>query len=82
MKKIIFIAILILICIIVAGCVRQSAITNTNNVERYAMIIMPDGTLIQGRCEEFYRISSGWDIIKIDGITYSANEWRIVKWEK
>ena len=80
MKKIIIIILCLILCILLAGCTQVSkpegSTTYTN-----AMIIMPDGSIIQGECTAFTRFSSGYAMVKIDGVKYYANEWRIVLWE-
>jgi hypothetical protein len=82
MKKIIVIILCFILCILLAGCTPVSvsklegSTTYTN-----AMIIMPDGSIIKGECESFIRISSSYAMVKIDGVKYYTNEWRIVLWE-
>lgn len=87
MKKIILILLCILMCIMLSGCVARvykpkQESEFSNSTTSYAMIIMPDGSIIQGECTTFIRISSGYAVAKINGIKYYANEWRIVIWEK
>ena len=81
MKKIILVILLIGICFIAAGC--EDKITDLSVVEtnKYAMIIMPDGKIITGKCTNFLRYSNGWVYVAIDNTKYYANEWRIVTWE-
>lgn len=86
MKKIIII-LLCIVCIILSGCTvrvykpEQDSESSSSTIS-YAMIIMPDGSIIKGECTAFTRISSGYAVVKIDDIKYYANEWRIVIWEK
>ena len=80
MKKIILIFILIFICILITGCASTNKST-TDTEYGTGMIIMPDGSIIKGECSNFIRISGNWAIITIDGVTYSANDWRIVRWK-
>lgn len=82
MKKIIIILLCIVMCAILSGCTQVYKSEQENSATSYAMIIMPDGSIIRGECTAFTRISSGYAMIKIDGVKYYANEWRIVIWEK
>ncbi len=85
MKKIIIIVLCIVICIMLSGCtirVSKQESESSKSTASYAMIIMPDGSIIQGECAAFTRISSGYAVVKINGIKYYANEWRIVIWER
>ena len=80
MKKLIFIFILIFTCLLITGCV--SINKSTTDVDYgMGMIIMPDGSIIKGKCSNFCRISGNWAVITIDGVTYSASDWRIVRWK-
>lgn len=82
MKKIVLIFILILTCLLVTGCVSVNTFSKSTADTDYgmAMIIMPDGSIIKGECSNFSRISGNWAIVTIDGVTYAANDWRIVRW--
>ena len=87
MKKIIIILLCIVICIMLSGCTirvskQEQESESSNSTVSYAMIIMPDGSIVKGECAAFTRISSGYAMVKIDGIKYYTNEWRIVIWEK
>lgn len=81
MKKIILIFILILICFLITGCVSVNTSAKSTTDYGMGMIIMPDGSIIKGKCSNFSRISGNWAIITIDGITYATNDWRIVRWK-
>ena len=81
MKKIIAIILCFMVCILLAGCTRVSK-PESSTTHTYAMIIMPDGSIIEGECSTFTRVSSGFALAKIDGVKYYINEWRIVLWEK
>lgn len=80
MKKIVLIFILILICLLITGCAPTNNST-ANTDYGMGMIIMPDGSIIKGECSNFVRVSGNWAIITIDGVTYSTNDWRIVRWK-
>jgi len=77
MKKIILCIILVCILFILTSCSDVSAKT-----ERHAMIIMPDGSLIQGTCTNFMRYSDNYIYVKVDDIEYYLDTWRIVTWEE
>ena len=81
MKKIIVIILCLMLCVLLAGCTQVSKLEDST-IHTYAMIIMPDGSIIKGECSTFTRFSSGYAMAKIDGIKYYINEWRIVLWEK
>lgn len=86
MKKIIIILLCIAMCIMLSGCTTvvyksEQESQSSNSTISYAMIIMPDGSIIKGECTAFTRISSGYAMVKINGIKYYTNEWRIVIWE-
>lgn len=81
MKKIVIITLCILLCFLLTGCNPQVSKPESSPITSYAMIIMPDGSIIKGECTAFTRISSGYAVVKIDGITYYTNEWRLVIWE-
>ena len=81
MKKIIIILLCIIMCVILSGCTTRVSKTESSSTVSYAMIIMPDGSIIQGECTAFTRGSTGYTMTKIDGVKYYTNEWRIVIWE-
>ena len=83
MKKIILIIILIFTCLLIAGCAstKTSTQSTTNTDYGMGMIIMPDGSIIKGECSNFCRISGNWTLVTIDGVTYAASDWRIVRWK-
>jgi uncharacterized protein YceK len=82
MKRIIAIILCCILCILLTGCTQVSKPENsTTHTYTYAMIVMPDGSIIKGECSAFTRISSGFAMITIDGVKYYTNEWRIVLWE-
>lgn len=82
MKKIIIILLCIVMCIILSGCtMRQVYKLESDSSTTYAMIIMPDGSIVKGECTAFTRISSEYAMVKINDIKFYTNEWRIVIWE-
>lgn len=82
MKKIILCIILVSVLFILTGCTDNDALDFSVKTERHAMIIMPDGSLIQGICTEFTRYSDNYIYVKIDGIQYYLDTWRIVTWKE
>lgn len=81
MKKVIIILLCITMCIILSGCTTRINKPESSSTISYAMIIMPDGSIINGNCSAFTRGSTGYAMVKINGVKYYANEWRIVIWE-
>ena len=75
MKKIILCIILVGVLFILTSCSDLSVKT-----ERHAMIIMPDGSLIQGICTNIHRYSDNYMYVKVDGIEYYLDTWHIVTW--
>lgn len=82
MKKIVLCIVFIGILLILTSCSDNSTLDLSVKTERYAMIIMPNGSLIQGICTNFIRYSDNYMYVKIDGIGYYLDTWRIVTWEK
>lgn len=78
MKKIILCIILIGVLFILTSCGSDLSI----KTERHAMIIMPDGSLIRGTCTNIFRYSDNYIYVKVDGIEYYLDSWRIVTWEE
>lgn len=48
----------------------------------YAMIKMPDGSVIRGKCEDYFRNRDNWVEVNISGIEYKCDQSRIVIWEE
>ena len=80
-KKFNLILIMLILCLTLSGCYSSSSTTDATTVSQEAMIIMPDGSLIKGICTQFVRCGGNWVVATIDGIAYSCNEWRIVRWQ-
>lgn len=49
---------------------------------QYAMIKMPDGSVIRGSCGEYHTYTDGWAKVEINGIWYKCDQSRIVIWEE
>lgn len=49
---------------------------------QYAVIKMPDGSVIRGKCEDYFRSRDNWVEVNIDGIEYECDQSRIVIWEE
>ena len=79
MKKIILCIILASVLFILTSCSDNDLSVKT---ERHAMIIMPDGSLIQGICTEFTRHSDNYMYVKVDDVEYYLDTWRIVTWKE
>lgn len=82
MKKIILCIILVSVLFILASCGGNDALDFSVKTERHAMIIMPDGSLIQGICTEFTRYSDNYMYVKVDGVEYYLDTWRVVTWKE
>ena len=83
MKRIVAIILCFMLCVLLTGCTQVNKPENsTIHTYTYAMIVMPDGSIIKGECSAFTRLSSGFAMIKIDGIKYYTTEWHIVLWQK
>jgi len=50
--------------------------------QQYAMIKMPDGSVIRGKCEDYFINRDNWARVNIDGIEYKCDQSRIVIWEE
>ena len=81
MKKIILCIILVGVLFMLTSCSGNDTLLSVKT-ECHAMIIMPDGSLIQGVCTEFARYSDNYMYVKIDDIEYYLDTWRIVTWKK
>ena len=82
MKKIILCIVLVSVLFILTSCSDNDALDLSVKIERHAMIIMPDGSLIQGICTNVYRYSDNYIYVKVDGIEYYLDTWRIVTWKE
>ena len=82
MKKIILCIILVSVLFILTSCNDNDVLDLSVKTERHAMIIMPDGSLIQGTCTEFTRYSDNYIYVKVNGVEYYLDTWRIVTWKK
>lgn len=81
MKKIILCIVLISVLFVLTSCSSNASLLSVKT-ERHAMIIMPDGSLIQGICTEFTRYSDNYMYVKVDGVEYYLDTWRIVTWKE
>ena len=82
MKKIILCILLIGVLILVASCDDNTVDLSKLENERQATIILPDGSIINGKCTNFMRYGDSWAYITINGTKYYIDTWRIVMWEK
>lgn len=82
MKKIIIILLCVVMCTMLSGCTLRDVYKPESDYSTtYAMVIMPDGSIVKGKCNAFTRISSEYAMVKINGVKFYTNEWRIVIWE-
>ena len=82
MKKIILCVLLIGVLILVASCDDSTVDLSKLENERQATIILPDGSIINGKCTNFMRYGDSWSYITINDTKYYIDTWRIVMWEK
>lgn len=76
MKKIILISLLISLLVLLTGC------TTELEPEKQVMIIMPDSSIIKGICTNMRRYDDNWIYVKVNGIEYYLDSWRLVLWNK
>lgn len=50
--------------------------------QQYAMIKMPNGSTIRGKCEDYFIGNTNWARVSIDGIEYKCDQSRFVVWEE
>ena len=82
MKKIILCILLIGVLLLLTSCDDMISDLSEVGTEKYATIFMPDGSSISGKCTNFYRYNDHWVYLKIDGITYYTDTWRVILQEK
>ena len=82
MRKIILCLLLIGVLILVASCDNNTIDLSELENERYATLLMLDGSIIKGTCTNFARYSDNWAYIKVDGVKYYLDTWRIILKEK
>ena len=75
-KRITVILLLVLVGVVLTGCSTSKA---TNPL--YAMLHMPDGSIIQGVCDNF-NVSYGCVRIEIDGTGYVTGIWNVLIWRE
>jgi len=76
MKKIIIIILCLCCVFLLTGCTQVNK-PEGSTTYTYAMIIMPDGSIIKGKCEDYMRYSNNWMTVQINGTTYHLNDWRV-----
>jgi hypothetical protein len=76
MRKLILIVILLVIAVAIAGCAKEQI-----HRELYASIVMPDGSIISGKCNAYER-TDRYIVVYMDDGVYKANDWRVVIYEK
>ena len=78
MKKMLMFIVLTVLLFVLCGCqetVQEAA--ELKNPSAHAMILMPDGTIIEGTCTDRFRMSNNWQTVVIDGVKYRVHEWRL-----
>lgn len=83
MKKIILCLLLVGILLIMTSCNDNEKLDLTKlEHERYATLLMLDGSIIKGTCTNFLRYSDNWAYVKVNGTNYYLDTWRIILEEK
>lgn len=75
-KAIVIVTMLVLVGVVLTGCSTSKA---TNPL--YAMLRMPDGSIIQGVCDNF-SISYGCVRLEIDGTGYVTGIGNVLIWRE
>lgn len=82
MKRIILITILAMIMLTMTGCATWGETSIKTKGTYYAQLIMPDGTIVEGKCTHLNRHSTGWIELYIDDVKYQTDQRRVVIWEE
>ena len=81
-KRLLILLVLIGLLFVFSGCNDENLGVykqkGDDNTVRYVMILMPDGTVVNGLCTYSLRISGNWIIVTVNDITYRLNDWRVV----
>lgn len=81
-KRLLILLVLIGLLFVFSGCNNKNLgeykQTNGEDTVRYVMILMPDGTVVNGLCTYIHRFSGNWIIVTVNDITYRLNDWRVV----
>ena len=72
-KKIIFCCVLIILVFMLCGC---SDSNSSNNW--HAILLMPDGSIIKGFCNNYLRFNNNWMKVIVDGIEYRLSDYRVI----
>lgn len=80
-KTIAIIFLLFLAAVLFTSCTANLPEPSKPNNTKYAMIYMPDGSIVQGLCSES---SFGYcsAVVVIDGITYQTGAENVVIWKE
>jgi len=76
-KAIAIIFMLILVVVLLTGCTSNQPGSSQPNYTKYAMIRMPDGSIVQGLCGDT-SFGSCAAVVVIDGITYQTGAENVV----
>lgn len=74
-KKVICILLLCALSVIMLTSCDQNS---TPEITQWAVLYMPDGSVIEGVCDSWQRWSSGMVDVTIDGTHFYCAEWRVV----
>ena len=72
---------LVLVGVVLTGCSTSGGKTATNQSHEYAMLRMPDGSIIQGVCDNF-NVSYGCVRLEIDGTGYVTGIENVLIWRE
>lgn len=81
MKTAKLILLLALVGVVLTGCSTSEDKTATNPNDKYAMLRMPDGSIIQGVCDNF-NVSYGCVRLDIDGTGYVTGLENVLIWRE
>ena len=80
MKRIFIMIVLVVVALVLTGC--ASRIDTAEKRKKYAQLVMPDGTIVEGEFMGGERYSTGWCYYTIDGVTYWTDQLRLMIWEE
>ena len=67
---------LVAVALVLTECTSHTGTTEKR--KKYAQLVMPDGTIVEGEYIDSSRYSNGWSFFIIDGVTYWTNQLRVV----
>lgn len=79
MKKLVLLLLVISIVFLLSSCdetpVEEAP---SKRATQTAILLMPDGSIIQGVCTNLKTTTRDWTTVTIDGVTYMADQRRLV----